>query len=74
METTKTSEAIAKRMRKCGWHIQRITWEATGTYSVRMYAHCGVRGKRTLYANAATPTAAYRDIERQWKDGESTRP
>ncbi len=71
MKTTKTSEAIAKRMRERGWHMQRVTWEAIGTYSVRMYAHCGVRGKRTLYANANTPTAAYRDIERQWKKEQS---
>lgn len=66
MKTTKTSEAIAERMRKRGFGNHMITWEADdGMFRVH------VEGEYSVYkANAATVTAAYREVERQWQEDE----
>lgn len=70
MTTTKTSEAIAKRMRKAGFNEQTIDWRPDGTFIVAIEGDTAhpTRVRWWAYeATAKTITAAYRDIERQWK-------
>ena len=65
MKTTKTSEAIAKRMRERMFLRQTILQSEYGYYVVT------VSGIREYTARATTITGAYRDIERMWKDEQS---
>ncbi len=65
MKTTETSEAIAKRMLRREYTYQQITRHGSGMFSVSVTKWND--GNTTLGANAKTITAAYRNIEQQWK-------
>ncbi len=75
MKTTKTSEAIAKRMRMRGYNEQNILWRRDGLFTVFVAGTCtDIHSHRYgcyfCYENTAnTPTIAYRDIEQRWKEG-----
>lgn len=69
MNTTTTSEAIAKRMRKRGYDTQEPTWWPDGTFTVHVWGRFG--HEREVYSytgDGQTLTAAYRDIEQRWKE------
>jgi len=66
MKTTKTSEAIAARMRKRGYIKQQVFW-FLGGYRVDVYHLDPLDCVGFLGATAKTITAAYREVERQWE-------
>ncbi len=66
MKTTKTSEAIAERMLGRGYTHQQITRYGSGMFSVTVTKWND--GATALKAIATTLTAAYRAVERQWRE------
>ena len=68
METTKTSVAIAKRMRDAGYDHQSITQYSNGSYNVSAIKW-GDTGCDMIWlqAKGPSPEECYESIERQWK-------
>ena len=69
MKTTKTSEAIAARMRKRGWGRQQLTDFGDGHYGLMCNDRDGIDLLvDSIHSYEKTVTAAYREVERQWKE------
>ncbi len=69
MKTTKTSEAIAAKFLRRGYTHQQLTRHTAGFWSIAVTKWAGKAFCFT--ARGKSPTAAFLDIERQWKDEQS---